>query len=434
MAVVALLGLTALVFSNALGTRWTAGRAQHLAEIEEAITHSSLAQAHLGQAMLLAVDLEAGLTTQPVLTAAIDEARRSLGATLLHTETAGRENAALLEDVEEYAGAGFAVLEALENGDLESAENLAQDGIDDTHLRLAAGLAELRDARLGDIAQAESAAGMMAAFAGFLLALGLPLTMVAAYRLLAARQLRRKEAESRRLAHDALIDAKDQFIANVSHELRTPLTGIYGFARVLEDGGLFDPETGLELLNLIIGQAGELSRMVDDLLAAARLDAGLLSFHTQSIELPQALDEVLPSFNRFGTPVEVDCPPAAVMADPIRLRQVLRNLVANARNHGGPNVRIVGTVRDEALSLAVVDDGKGVPPDLQPRLFKRFIHLADEPLLVGSVGLGLYIARVLAVGMGGDLRYERRDGESHFTLELELTTADRAEAGVEEHA
>ncbi len=150
--------------------------------------------------------------------------------------------------------------------------------------------------------------------------------------------------------------------------------------------------------------------------------------------MPQVLDELLPSFNRFGTPVEVACPTTAIMADPIRLRQVLRNLVANARNHGGPTVRIEGTLSEEVLSLAVIDDGDGVAPELRPRLFKRFIHLADEPLLVGSVGLGLYIARVLAAGMGGDLRYERRDGESHFILELELAMTDRAQAEVAEHA
>ncbi len=86
--------------------------------------------------------------------------------------------------------------------------------------------------------------------------------------------------------------------------------------------------------------------------------------------------------------------------------------------HGGPTIRVRGREAGEDYLVQVIDDGDGVPEDLEPRLFERFIHRGDRPLVVGSVGLGLAITKVLAEGMGGTIDYQRHAGRTVFAVRL----------------
>jgi signal transduction histidine kinase len=184
-----------------------------------------------------------------------------------------------------------------------------------------------------------------------------------------------------------------------------------------------------ELLQVIITQAGELERMVEDLLATARMNAGVLSYQLQTVHLENELAQVISALDRslesgrgLGA-IPVDLESAPVLADPIRIRQVLRNLIANAQKHGGRNIKVKGQVVGDHYELSVVDDGPGVPDHLLSAMFTRFMHSGDTPLVAGSVGLGLHIARSLANGMGGDIEYRRRNGLTNFVLILSRPTA-----------
>ena len=108
--------------------------------------------------------------------------------------------------------------------------------------------------------------------------------------------------------------------------------------------------------------------------------------------------------------------------------QLVRNLVSNATKHGGPTLAIEGRAGDGTYALRVMDDGDGVPEELAERLFSRFVHQGETPLTTGSVGLGLFIASMLAEAMGGELSYERLDGVSVFTLTLPLAIAEEQPA------
>jgi signal transduction histidine kinase len=123
---------------------------------------------------------------------------------------------------------------------------------------------------------------------------------------------------------------------------------------------------------------------------------------------------------RGGAQVEVDLPTIPVWADPLRARQLLRNLVSNAIRHGGDRVMVTGSVSDDRLSVAVMDDGPGVPDEMVPRLFTRFVHDGEQALTVGSVGLGLAVVRELATAMGGDVGYQRRGSWTIFEFWLPL--------------
>jgi len=129
-------------------------------------------------------------------------------------------------------------------------------------------------------------------------------------------------------------------------------------------------------------------------------------------------------FDRSDAQIDLGMASALVLIDPGRLRQLLRNLVSNAAKYGGGYVEISGRLDDSTYFIEVADDGPGVPPEVETRMFERFVHRGDEPLIMGSVGLGLSISRVLADGMGGKIGY-RRDGDlTVFEVTLQLAQAE----------
>lgn len=110
--------------------------------------------------------------------------------------------------------------------------------------------------------------------------------------------------------------------------------------------------------------------------------------------------------------------PGWALADNGRLRQLIRNLVPNAARYGGGHVEILGRSLDDGYQIAVTDDGPGAPPEVEERLFERFVHTGDRPLIVGSVGLGLAICKVLVDGMGAGIAYTRADDSTVFVVTL----------------
>ena len=225
-----------------------------------------------------------------------------------------------------------------------------------------------------------------------------------------------------------MLKAKDDLIANISHELRTPLTGILGFAQTaaLEDGLDFDDLRAMS--GVIAGEADELARMVDDLITTARDDGEALALAIEPMDPNDELNAVLIPATVSGRAIGVDVDSAMLLADRLRFRQILRNLVSNATKYGGPMMRLEGRVIDQNYVLSVIDNGDGVDPEVEGRLFTRFLHKGDAPLVTGSVGLGTSIARRLAEMMGGTLEYSRSSGETYFTLTLPM--AESRSSGV----
>ena len=130
--------------------------------------------------------------------------------------------------------------------------------------------------------------------------------------------------------------------------------------------------------------------------------------------------EVAELMRRAGTSVTVDCRPSLIRADPVRLRQIVRNLLSNARKYGGTNIGVIGHEDGRTYLLQVVDDGEGVPSDIADRLFQRFVHQGHDTAMRGSVGLGLSIVHALAQGMAGSVTYRRDGGETRFAIRLPL--------------
>ncbi|HVR79955.1 MAG TPA: HAMP domain-containing sensor histidine kinase [Acidimicrobiia bacterium] len=314
-----------------------------------------------------------------------------------------------------------AALEALGSIDNDEGVEVLADQ-DQSYEYLTQLLAGMRDTRAAKILVAGEGVGRAANAVRFLVVVLLPLgLMLAVWR--ATRRTAAQRLLTEELRHAKEVSrSKDAFIADVSHELRTPLTGIYGFASALEDERDELPESARELVGLIVTESAELWRMVDDLVAAGRLDAGALEYEIEPVELCSEIEEVVRPFLRQGISVEVDDFAITAIADRARLRQLLRNLVSNAAKHGGDEIAMTAYSRDGMAVIEIIDDGPGVSADVEERLFDRYIHSDGTALLEGSVGLGLAIARSFAEGMGGALDYDRTADLTVFSVTLPLSS------------
>ena len=318
-----------------------------------------------------------------------------------------------------FVDATVAVADLLRAGDA--------DGLDaalilqkDTYEALVVQLVDQRNSRTVDVFVASEGAGRAADVIRFLVVFVLPVAGIMLYRRSTKRR-RQHEAVVAELDQERLINSsKDEFLASISHELRTPLTSIYGFALTLEEEGLDDIEASTELVHVIATEAAELARMIEDLLAVGRLQAGEMAYRLEPVDLSAEIDSVVAPGVRRGQNIHTDLEAATVTADALRLRQIIRNLLSNATKHGGDWIRISTETDETRAVVRVTDNGRGVPPETESRLFTRYVHRSNEPVIEGSVGLGLAIARGLAEGMNGTLEYRRADGLTHFELSMPI--------------
>jgi signal transduction histidine kinase len=223
--------------------------------------------------------------------------------------------------------------------------------------------------------------------------------------------------KARQEAMADLVKAKDEFIAGVSHELRTPLTAVIGLTSEMSSTNSLSDEERSELMGLVAEQAVEMSNIVDDLLVAARAEMGRVAVEATVVDLQSELEAAIEGLGIEIRELPVSTP--SVIADPSRVRQVLRNLLTNAERYGGPNRRIVSGAFFDYVWLEVRDDGPGVTSDESAHIFEPYgtAHSGVR----GSVGLGLSVARQLTELMGGSLTYRRDLDETVFRLELPMS-------------
>ncbi|NKX43992.1 histidine kinase N-terminal 7TM domain-containing protein [Roseicyclus persicicus] len=223
---------------------------------------------------------------------------------------------------------------------------------------------------------------------------------------------------------------KDEFIAVVSHEMRTPLTSLKGGLALALSGRLGELSDQVRSSLEIAHRSGvRLSRLVDDILLAQKLDLGALSLESQRVDLARALEESIEENRPFAAArgvrlatTRVDRP-SIVVGDAFAMRQIIDNLVSNAIKFSHENGLVECTLRrsDGRLRLSIRDTGRGIPDSKKDQVFGRFRQLANgmEGSSQGS-GLGLHIARQLARQMDGDVFFESTEGVG-TTFHLEFS-------------
>lgn len=228
------------------------------------------------------------------------------------------------------------------------------------------------------------------------------------------------EALAEKAHMEKLIKAKDQFVATVSHELRTPLTAVLGFAEMMY-GGAFegDAEGTEEVTKMIFSQAQEVNHIIEDLMVGARSDIGTMKTNNSMFDLHDEVRAVIdPLEETMEKDLRVDVASTQVYADPLRVRQILRNLFTNSVRYGGPIVRVALETNDDGVVLVVSDNGDGVPIEKREAIFEPFESTGGGSKAPAAMGLGLTVSRQLANLMGGELSYDYVDGWSEFRLSL----------------
>ncbi|MCP3994299.1 MAG: hypothetical protein GY722_04425 [bacterium] len=232
--------------------------------------------------------------------------------------------------------------------------------------------------------------------------------------VLAATDVTRlREAE---VALEQQLRERDQFVASVSHELRTPLTSILGLTdELVSRPDSFDAAEQAELLGIVAAETRDVVDIVEDLLVTARAEAGQLHVSLEPCDLTAEMRRVSDLMGGDATGHD----PVWVFADPVRLRQVLRNLVSNAFRHGGHSIRMSVISHTESAAFVIRDNGEPLSESERERIFLPYERSGGETV-VESVGLGLHVARLLARKMGGDLTYDHDGSDTVFRLDLTL--------------
>ncbi|MEW5881951.1 MAG: PAS domain S-box protein [Pseudomonadota bacterium] len=250
---------------------------------------------------------------------------------------------------------------------------------------------------------------------------------------------RTRELERARLQADAANQAKGAFLATMSHEIRTPMNGVLGMLEVLARSRLSQEQ--LEMVRTAEESGRTLLGIIDDILDFSKIEAGRMEIERAPVAVAEVVENLCDSMASLANQRDVTLTayvapeiPESVSADPLRLRQILFNLIGNAikfsagrpERRGRVAVRVTVAQRTPLrLAFAVIDNGIGMTPQAVARLFTPFTQAeVSTTRRFGGTGLGLTICKRLAELMRGDIAVESRPGEgSTFTLTLPVEPA-----------
>lgn len=212
-------------------------------------------------------------------------------------------------------------------------------------------------------------------------------------------------------------------MATLAHDVRSPLTTIHGVLEIVADDEEL-PDHLRPLVAAAVRQTARLSLLASNLLDLERVEGGRLVLDWQSIDLAELAAQVAELLG--GTDVSVDIEPGlSLPADPLRLQQMLVNLGTNAQRHGKPPVVFTARRTTGGVEISVRDHGAGVPEAKRPMLFQRLQRTEGDP---ESVGLGLWIVRLLAQAHGGDATYRPADPGAEFVITMPADRSTRVES------
>lgn len=241
-----------------------------------------------------------------------------------------------------------------------------------------------------------------------------------------------RELENLRIDAEAANIAKSQFLANMSHEIRTPVAAVMGFAELIAGGNLSGDEKQ-EAVSSISRNGTLLLRLIDDILDISRIEANRLELERVDFDLSEVFRDVQSTLSfkarEKGVDLEI-APPAGKLpmysSDPIRIKQVLLNVIGNAikfTNQGKVRVEaeIAGGPTSDRLCVTVADEGVGLTAEQATRLFRPFGQAdASTRRQFGGSGLGLVISRQIARNLEGDIRLVSSEPGKGSTFEIAM--------------
>ncbi len=217
---------------------------------------------------------------------------------------------------------------------------------------------------------------------------------------------------------------QQDFVSTISHELRNPLGFIKGYTTtLLRSDAQWDQSTQIEFLRIIDQETDHMQELIENLLDSARLQAGQLRFQFQIVRLDSLMNDVITRANLHHPDLvfnlEIPQPLFPITADPVRLAQVMENLVSNTIKYApGSDISITIKQQDQKSIISFSDHGPGIPEADLPFIFDRFFRSSASPTIHGS-GLGLYICKHIVQAHHGELTVSSTPGEgTTFTVIL----------------
>jgi signal transduction histidine kinase len=213
-------------------------------------------------------------------------------------------------------------------------------------------------------------------------------------------------------------ELKSTFVSVISHELKTPVALIKGYVSTLRrEDATWDRKVVQDSLEVIEEEADRLTELIENLLDASRLQAGVLAINQADVDLHALAERIAKRFRTQTSvhTIEVEIPAdfPVILADEDRLGQVLSNLLSNAIKYSpqGGEIRIRGQVFPNQVVVCVSDQGPGIASDDIPHVFDRFYRAGEASRNTKGAGLGLYLARAVVEAHGGRIWVDPKPGE-----------------------
>lgn len=413
--------IAAVILADAEGGRQIADDAAVQRSAESVLSATSVTESAAREAVLVERAREAGVSNADEVEPAVSV----LGERLDELDTRVNILAGLIDDDqglvqsnEDIQDQGAALVFAVSSGNTEDAIAAVQLLVDASAL-LRDQATQIVTERQSHIVATREGIATVASAARLIAGLGIPaLVLLFLYRGMRERQRRvllRSELDHER----ALRKKKDQFLSGASHHLNTPLSAVLGFAELLSDKARsFNAVVRNEMIEQLAIQASEASHVAEDLLIAARSDMDELTLDNTEVSLRDIVEDVTRSWSGTELARLHITGGGVAQGDRRRIEQIVRNLIRNASAHGGEQIKVSIIEAFNRVAIEVADDGGGIPPGEEERVFQPYYSLNQIDGLPPSLGLGLSVARRLARVMGGDLYYSRQDDQSLFRLML----------------
>lgn len=225
-------------------------------------------------------------------------------------------------------------------------------------------------------------------------------------------------------ALERYMNAQQAFFQNASHELKTPLMTIQGYAEGIRDR-IFDAKEEEKGLEVMVSEVKRLKKIINEMILLAKLDSEQEIYEAEKVQISAVIDQVsarcVPLMNETGIAfyrdIQQDVP---LVVDEEKFLRALLNLVFNGIRHAKTRVDLTVTNDAERMMITIEDDGEGIPEELIPHIFHRFVKGKS-----GETGLGLVIARAIIEQSGGKITVgDSKHGGAKFTLEFPIATAN----------
>lgn len=414
VAGLALALVVGIVFSVSARSRRVAAQAEALNAAHESVQAATIVRSQLELAVfqnalrLNGVGVDNGATTAAATKAT--NSLRDLSSAVASLVGAGEGSSDLEANATAFMLAADSVVDSL-----SSTEAVSTEAFETRYEELLDELRPLRNDLAASIDASGGASRWTSGIAGFLAVFLIPAAVITAYFVLDRRRRRQHELEVTLRAERAAHASRERFLTAVSHQLREPLWAVRGISRMLgnDDALMAQPHMN-DLHTLLAGELDDMNGLMDNLLTSSRLESGAIDYAIESVDVKEETNVIVESLNHRGAQIYVAMDDGVVEADRRRLNQMTRNLVANALKYGGPNIEIKGHADGDTYAVLVVDDGQGVPKEVEHDLFTRFSQRTETQ----NLGLGLSVVMSLAVGMGGTAFHSREDGLTKFGFRL----------------